>query len=69
VFVPGKTYQPSLMFAGKTGDYLSDAPLYDRLLTLPTNIRLGWRGGPETNAPAYYENSKITDVKFFITMH
>jgi len=57
------------MFVGKTGDYLSDAPLYVRLLTLPTNIRLGWKAGPETNALAYYENSKITDVKSFITMH
>jgi hypothetical protein len=57
------------MFAGKNGDYLSDAPLYGRSLTLPTNIRLGWKGGPETNALAFYENSKITDVKSFITMH
>ncbi len=26
VFVPGKPFQPSLMFAGKTGVYLSEAP-------------------------------------------
>ncbi len=25
-------------------------------LALPTNIRLGWRGWPGTNTPAYYEN-------------
>ncbi len=26
MFVPGKTPQPSVMFAGKAGDYLSEAP-------------------------------------------
>jgi hypothetical protein len=33
---------------------------------LPINIRLGWRGLPETNALAYYENPYITAVKSFI---
>jgi hypothetical protein len=26
MFVPGKTFQPSLMFAGKAGAYQSEAP-------------------------------------------
>jgi hypothetical protein len=29
--------------------HLSGAPLYGRLLALPTNIRLGWKGSPGTN--------------------
>jgi hypothetical protein len=47
------------MIAGKAGTYgvkhISGAPLYDRLLALPTNIRVGWKGLPGTNPPAYYE--------------
>ncbi len=39
-----------------------------RLLASPANIRLGWKGLPGTNAPAFYENSKITDVKSFIKL-
>jgi hypothetical protein len=35
---------------------LSGAPLQDRLLASPTNIRLGWKGSPGTNTIAYYEN-------------
>jgi hypothetical protein len=27
-----------------------------RALTLPANIRLGWKGLPETTTLAYYEN-------------
>jgi len=39
------------MFVRKTGAYpsgtLEEAPEFDRLLALPTNIRLGWKGhGP-----------------------
>jgi hypothetical protein len=33
--------------------------------SLTANIRLGWKGLPETNAPAY-ENSKIAAVESFI---
>ncbi len=36
---------------------ISGAPLLGRLLTSPTNIRLGWKGLPGTNARAYYEKS------------
>jgi len=35
--------------------HLSDAPLVDRLLALPTNIRLGWQYLPETDTLAYYK--------------
>jgi hypothetical protein len=34
---------------------LSGAPVYGRLLALPTNISLGWKGWPGNNALAYYE--------------
>jgi hypothetical protein len=52
------------MFAGKARAYPNEAPF--RLLALPTNIRLGWKGLPGTNALGYYENPKITAVKSFI---
>jgi hypothetical protein len=39
------------------------ALLLGRLLALPTNIRLGWRGLPGTNTPAYYDPSQITGSK------
>jgi hypothetical protein len=48
------------MFKGKARAYPSEAtsgvPLYGRLLASPTNIRLGWKGLPVTNAQAYYED-------------
>ncbi len=31
--------------------------------TLPANIRQGWKGFPETNTLAFYENPLITAVK------
>jgi hypothetical protein len=37
--------------------HLSSAPLKGRPLALTTNIRLGWKGLPGTNTPAYYEKS------------
>ncbi len=44
--VPGKLFQPSVMFEGKAGAYL---PLEGRLVALSTNIRLGWKHLPGTN--------------------
>ncbi len=35
---------------------------------LSTNIRLGWKGLPGKNALAYFEKSKLTAVKSFITL-
>ncbi len=32
---------------------------------LPANIRLGWKGLPETNTLAYLKNPQITAVKSF----
>ncbi len=47
MFVPGRLFQPSLMFVGKDrslkGASLGQAP------TLLTNIRLGWKGLPGAN--------------------
>jgi len=49
------------VFAGKAGAYssetLSGPPLKDRLLALLANSRLGCKGLPRANTPAYYENS------------
>ncbi len=70
MFVLGKPFQSSIMFLGKAGAELSDAPFrYStlvRLLASPVNIRLGWKGFPGTNILAYYENPQITTVKSFI---
>jgi hypothetical protein len=67
VFALGKPFQPSLMFAGKAGVYLSEAHFrpgaWGRLLASPTNIRLGSNGLPGTNTLAYHENPKIRAVK------
>ena len=48
--------------------HLSDSPLLGKLLALPTNIRPYWKSLSGTNTPAYYENSKVTTVKSFITL-
>ncbi len=37
-------------------------------LASPTNITLGWKGLPGTNALAYYEKSELTSVKSFTTL-
>jgi hypothetical protein len=51
VFLAGSAFQPSQMFASKAGAYLAEtlsgAPSWDRLLALPTNIRLGLKGLPD----------------------
>ncbi len=47
---------------------LSGAPLYGKLLALPTNVRLGWKSLPRTNTLAYYKSLEITAVKSFITL-
>ncbi len=64
MFVPGKPFQPSLMFAGKARAYPSEAasgaPLYGRPLALPTNIRLGGRGLPGTNTVNYSREKYYT---------
>ncbi len=70
VFVPGKPFQPSLMFGGKSGTYLSEASWRCSTLmcvehSLPTNIILGWKGFPGTNTTRY-KNLKIMAVKRFI---
>jgi len=55
VFIPGKLFQPSLMFASKAGANLSEAG--GRPLPLHTNITLGWKSLPGTNTLAHYENT------------
>jgi hypothetical protein len=60
--------QPSLMFVGNAGAYLSEAPFWCSSLGLPTKIRLTWKGLPRTNTLTYYENLQITAVKSFIVL-
>ncbi len=47
---------------------LTDIPLLGRLLALPTNNRLSWKGLPGTNTLAYYKNARLTAVNRFITL-
>ncbi len=58
----GKSFQPSLMYAGKAGAHPSEVPFrrssYPQLLD-------EWIA--KANTLAYYEHSKIMDVKSFIT--
>jgi hypothetical protein len=73
MFVSAKLFQTSPRFVIKTGAQPSPAPKRNSQirvdsLTFPTNIRQGWKGLPGTNTLAYYENSKIADVKSFITL-
>jgi hypothetical protein len=49
------------MFVGKARGLLK-AP------GLPKIIRLGWKGMPGTNTPAYYAHLYIADVINFITL-
>jgi hypothetical protein len=43
--------------------HLLGVPLKGKLLALPTNIRVSWKGLPGTNGPAYYKNSKLRTEK------
>ncbi len=52
VFVPGRTFQPSVIFASQDRVYPS-APLLGMLLALPANITLSLEGLPRTNTLAY----------------
>ncbi len=42
-----------IMLSVVAGNLRQGAPLEGRLLASSTNIRLGWKGLPETNALAY----------------
>ncbi len=61
MFFPDNPIQPSLMFAGKAElareKHLSGAPLQYMTLALPTDIGLGWKSWPLSDALAYNENS------------
>ncbi len=67
MFVPYKPFKPGLTYVSKAGAYLSGVPLLGRLLVLPTNIRLSWKGMLVTNTLAFYEKNLITAVNIFIT--
>ncbi len=60
------------MLEGKVGAYPTETPfrcsVLGLALALPTNIRLGWKGLPGTNALDYYERLQLTAVKSLITL-
>ncbi len=61
VFVPGRPFQLSLLFAGKARTYprvehLKGVSLVNAAV-LHTNNKLGWKGLPRTNTLTYYKNS------------
>jgi hypothetical protein len=60
VFVPDKPFKLSQCLPVRLEPTyvkkLSGAALWGRLLALPTNIRLGWKGLPGTNTLAYFKN-------------
>ncbi len=60
MFVPGKPFQPSLVFSVRLEPTrvknLSGAPLKGGLLALTTNTRLGWKGLPETNSSLLWKS-------------
>jgi hypothetical protein len=41
---------------------------YDRLLALPTNIRLGWKRIGVANALAYYVTAAILSIQILYTL-
>jgi hypothetical protein len=55
VFVPGRPFQPSIMFVGNARSlFLSGMWLHSsRLHSLTPDIRQGWKGLPGTNTLAY----------------
>ncbi len=55
------------MFMGKGQEATQGASL-GQAQALLTNIRLGWKGSPGTNALAYYEHSQIAASKSFIAL-
>ncbi len=59
------------MFADKAGAYLSEAlsstPIKGRLLASTTNIRLGWKGLPETNTLLLRKSINYGRNKFYYT--
>ncbi len=67
MFVPGKLFQPSLMFKSRIGAYQSEANEGFPVVSL-TNFKLGWKAMPGTNTLTYYKHSQITAAKSFIRL-
>ncbi len=75
MFLPGKPFQPSLVFAGKARAYPGEAPapfrcpLYARLLDLLANTRLDRKGLPGTNTSLLRKSVNYGRNKFCSTGH
>ncbi len=69
VLVPCKPFQPSLILRIRLEPTLMKnllgAPFQDKLLALPRNIRIGWRGLSRTNTLAYCKKFIIDGLKKF----
>jgi hypothetical protein len=61
VFVPGRPFQPRLMFAGKARAYHSEAAfryaLLGKLQALVADIKQGWKDLPGINTLVYLAHS------------
>jgi hypothetical protein len=71
VFVSGKPFWLSRIFAGKARAYPTVEYMvmhFSRILALPQKILLAWKGLPGTNTLAYQENLYILELKSFITL-
>jgi hypothetical protein len=65
VFVHGKPFQPSLVFAGKAGAYPKGECLKG-IQALLKNIRLGCKSLPGRKALANYISSSVMKKKVFV---
>ncbi len=57
MFVPGRSFQPSLMFVSKTGDYQSEAPL--RHSTQGLALGLSHKHSARLETPAKDKHSSL----------
>jgi hypothetical protein len=64
VFVPGRLFQPNLMFLGKARRL--KGTLSEKALDFLTNNILGWKGLQGTDTSSL--QNKIADVKSFIAL-
>ncbi len=68
-FVRGKPFQPSIISVCKAGTYPiknpSGAPPYGKLLALPTNNRLGWKGTMDKRSSVLRKFEKYRQKRFY----
>ncbi len=72
MFVPGRPFQPNLMFVCKVRSLPKTAAperyFSQEAPALLASIRLGWKCLPGTNTNLNYEHFKITSIKSLISL-